>query len=200
VSRNAERHADNPEFRADMVATLQISVRKMNDLLARLSTGATRSPEQIDEVALAPLLEDIRAAKERAHPVQVEGDAGLAARADPIALEQAIGHLVQNAIDASGEGQPVGIRYFESGGDVAIEIVDVGEGMSADFVATRLFQPFVSTKESGFGIGAYEARTLIMGMGGRLEVESAPGRGTCFTIYLPGAPTSAPPQLERMRA
>ncbi|MGE0178786.1 MAG: XrtA/PEP-CTERM system histidine kinase PrsK [Sphingomonas sp.] len=200
VARNAERHADNPEFRADMVATLQSSVRKMNDLLARLSNGTARLPEQIADVPLAPLLEEIGAARQRTHPVEVDGDAALVARADAAALEQAIGHLVQNAIEASSACQPVGIRWFESGGDVAIEIVDAGEGMSADFVANRLFQPFVSTKESGFGIGAYEARSLITAMGGRLEVESARGCGTCFTIYLPGVATSAPPQFERMRA
>ena len=200
VARNAERHADNPEFRADMIATLQGSVRKMHDLLARLSTGAARPSEQIGDIPLAPLLEEIGAAKRRAHPVHVEGDPALAARGDSAGLEQAITHLVQNAIDASGDEEPVGIRWFESGGDVAIEIVDTGEGMSADFVASQLFQPFASTKENGFGIGAYEARTLISGMGGRLEVESVPGRGTCFTIYLPGAASNARPQLERMRA
>jgi putative PEP-CTERM system histidine kinase len=198
VSRNAERHADNPEFRADMIATLQGSVAKMNALLARLSPGAPRLAEAPRETALAPVLEAVAASKRRARPILVTGDADLLARADAEALEEAIGHLVQNGIDASPADAPVGINCFESGGDVAIEIVDQGCGMSGDFVATRLFQPFVSTKEEGFGIGAHEARALILGMGGRLEVESAPGRGTCFTIYLPGA--EAPAASERMRA
>ena len=57
--------------------------------------------------------------------------------------------------------------------------------MTADFVRTRLFKPFVSTKDGGFGIGAFEARELIRAMGGRLEVESREGAGTRFTIYLP---------------
>lgn len=198
VARNAERHADNPEFRADMVATLQGSVVKMNALLARLSPGAPRAAESPREIALAPVLEAVAAAKRRARPITLAGDERLAARADAEALEEAIGHLVQNGIDASPADAPVGINYFESGGDVAIEIVDTGCGMSGDFVATRLFQPFVSTKDAGFGIGAHEARALILGMGGRLEVESAPGRGTCFTIYLPGA--AAPAASERIRA
>jgi len=199
VARNAERHADNPEFRADMIATLQGSVTKMNALLARLSPGAPRLAET-RETALAAVLEAVAAAKRRARQIVVTGDAALVARADPEALEDAIGHLVQNGIDASPVDAPVGINYFESGGDVAIEIVDQGCGMSGDFVATRLFQPFVSTKENGFGIGAYEARALILAMGGRVEVESAPGRGTCFTIYLPGADERAPATSERIRA
>ena len=198
VARNAERHADNPEFRADMIATLQASVTKMNALLARLSPGGPRLAESPRETTIAPVLEAVAAAKRRLRPIVATGDERLAARADAEALEEAIGHLVQNGIDASPDGAPVGINYRESGGDVAIEIVDQGCGMSGEFIATRLFQPFVSTKENGFGIGAHEARTLILAMGGRLEVESAPGRGTCFTIYLPGA--VAPGTSERKRA
>ena len=72
--------------------------------------------------------------------------------------------------------------------------------MSGEFVRARLFQPFVSTKETGFGIGAYEARALVQAMGGRLEVESAEGEGTCFTILLPGIDAQGAHFRERMRA
>jgi len=71
--------------------------------------------------------------------------------------------------------------------------------MSAQFIRTRLFQPFASTKQGGFGIGAFEARTLIADMGGRLEVESQEGEGSRFTIYLPAADDLSA-QLERKRA
>jgi len=57
--------------------------------------------------------------------------------------------------------------------------------MDGDFVRNRLFQPFASTKSGGFGIGAFEARSLIIAMGGQLNVDSHPGRGTTFTITLP---------------
>jgi len=200
VARNAERHADNPEFRADMIATLQSSVRKMNDLLARLSPGAARGSEPARPVEVRPLLDALAAAKRRAHPVRVAGEANLVAKADPAGLEQALGHLVQNAIDASPPDMPVELRCFESGGDVALEVVDRGRGMSAAFVRDRLFQPFVSTKESGFGIGAFEARALILAMGGRLDVESDEGEGTRFTLYLPGEANLAAPFYERKRA
>jgi putative PEP-CTERM system histidine kinase len=200
VTRNAERHADNPEFRADMVATLQSSVRKMNDLLARLSPGGEREPEQTRAVPLEPILARLAAAKGRAHPVAFACDEGLGAIADPKGLEQALAHLVQNAIDASAADTPVEIRAFESGGDVAIEVIDRGHGMTGEFVRTRLFQPFASTKDTGFGIGAYEARALIRSMGGRLEVESVIGEGTCFTLFLSGAESQPAPAYERMRA
>jgi len=200
VARNAERHADNPAFRADMIATLQASVRKMNDLLARLSPGAARENEPLASVRVRALIECVAEAKRRVHPIRVSGDPRLAARAAPVGLEQALAHLVQNAIDASGAGIAVEIRAFESGGDVAIEVIDHGRGMSPEFVAHRLFQPFVSTKETGFGIGAYEARELIRAMGGRLEVESVEGVGTRFTLILNSAEPLPAPQFERMRA
>jgi len=200
VARNAECHADNPEFRADMIATLQASVRKMNDLLARLSLGAARESEPLANVRVRALIESVAEAKRRAHPIRVSGDPRLVASVAPSGLEQALAHLVQNAIDASEPGVPVELRAYESGGDVAIEVIDHGRGMSPDFVAHRLFQPFASTKETGFGIGAYEARELIRAMGGRLEVESVEGAGTRFTLILKSAEPLPAPQYERMRA
>ena len=200
VARNAERHADNPEFRADMIATLQSSVRKMNDLLARLSPGAARDSGPPRAVEVGPIVEALAVVKRRVHPLRLFSTPGLVAMADPGGLEQALGHLVQNAIEASAPNDPVVVRCFESGGDVAIEVVDRGHGMAADFIRARLFQPFASTKESGFGIGAYEARALIQAMGGRIEVESRPGEGTRFTLFLAGAASRAQIFPERMRA
>jgi putative PEP-CTERM system histidine kinase len=200
VTRNAERHADNPEFRADMIATLQSSVKKMNDLLVRLSPGTARDADPPRPVSLEPLLRALADSKARAHPVHVACDPGLECVAGPIGLEQALAHLVQNAIDASPPGIAVQLNARESGGDVVIEVADRGTGMSGEFIRARLFQPFVSTKETGFGIGAYEARALIQAMGGRLEVESAEGEGTCFTLLLPGIDGQGVHFLERMRA
>ncbi len=200
VTRNAERHADNPEFRADMIATLQSSVRKMNDLLARLSPGAARESDPPRAVEIQPMLDAIAAARQRQHPVRAFSEAGLVAMADPNGLEQALVHLVQNAIDASEPGIPVVLRAFESGGDVAIEVIDHGAGMAAEFVRTRLYQPFASTKEQGFGVGAHEAKSLITAMGGRLEVESRLGDGTCFTLFLSGAEAGSHYSIERKRA
>ncbi len=72
--------------------------------------------------------------------------------------------------------------------------------MSADFVRTRLFQPFASTKDGGFGVGAFEARSLIAAMGGRMEVDSREGEGSRFTVFLPLGRTEANSSQERMRA
>jgi putative PEP-CTERM system histidine kinase len=187
LSRNAERHAENAEFRADMIATLKGSVGKMNDLLARLSPQAQGRSCRSQPQPLRPILSSAIAAKRRDHDVRLIGDGALWAMADPAALEQAVGHLLQNAVEASAADAPVLVRVEQQDEQVAITITDHGCGMDADFVQGRLFQPFVSTKAGGFGIGAFEARSLILAMGGRLTVDSAPGRGTSFTITLPAA-------------
>ncbi|WP_157216289.1 XrtA/PEP-CTERM system histidine kinase PrsK [Flavisphingomonas formosensis] len=185
VARNAERHADNPEFRADMVATLKASVGKMNDLLARLSQHNKGRAEEPRPIALKALAEAVAAPRRGGHAIAVEGRADVIAKADPVRLEQALAHLVQNAVDASPADVAVTLRIEPRGGDATIDIIDRGAGMSPDFVRTRLFKPFSSTKQGGFGVGAYEARTLVATMGGRLEVESREGEGSRFSIVLP---------------
>ena len=193
VARNAERHADNPAFRADMVATLQSSVGKMNDLLARLAPrAAPRVGLPTDQVDLVDLLGQVAAVKRLAHPTLsvaplpsdsqqedyiILGDAGR--------IEQLLLHLVQNAIDASIPTAPIALSLRHNGDSLVVSIADSGEGMSQRFIAQELFRPFRSTKAGGFGIGAYEAREIARAHGGRLEVESREGEGTVFRIVLP---------------
>ena len=197
LARNAERHADNPEFRADMVATLQGSVGKMNDMLARL---APHSPARVHRLApepLRPILTSAIAARRGDHAVKLLGDTNLWALFDASALEQAVGHLLQNAVEACSPALPVTVRVDCKADIVSIAIADKGVGMDSDFVRNRLFQPFASSKSGGFGIGAFEARSLVTAMGGRLTVDSRPGSGTTFTILLPAAEPATEPQRKR---
>ncbi|WP_426266959.1 XrtA/PEP-CTERM system histidine kinase PrsK [Sphingomonas sp. LHG3443-2] len=201
IARNAERHAHNPEWRADMVATLKSSVGKMNELLTRLAPAASPQGRQpLQDVELRPLLASCVAAQRGRHDVRLLGNGGIEVIGEQSGLEQAIGHLLANAVDASPPAEPVSVRVTHSGGEARIEISDHGPGMDADFIATRLFAPFASTKQNGFGIGAYEARTLIHAMGGRLTVESRPGAGARFTITLPVSTAEAADISERLIA
>jgi putative PEP-CTERM system histidine kinase len=195
LSRNAERHADNAEFRADMIATLKSSIGKMNDLLARLSPQAASRSQKVQPQPLRDIIAAAVAARQAQHEVRLVGDSGEWAAIDAPALEQALSHLLQNAIEASPAHEPVTVRVDRIGNEVAIAICDNGQGMDPDFVRSRLFQPFASTKESGFGIGAFEAQTLVTAMGGRLSVESRPGKGSQFTIHLAAA--EEPPAQQR---
>jgi putative PEP-CTERM system histidine kinase len=190
IARNAERHAGNPEFQADMVATLKSSVGKMNDLLARIAPKSGTQRVEARAIELRPRLAAAIAASRRDHVVELLGPAGAWVAADGDSLEQAVTHLVRNAVEASPIGVPVSVRVELAGDTVDIVIADKGIGMDSDFIRGRLFQPFASTKEGGFGVGAFEARSLVAAMGGRLTVESTPGEGSRFTIHLPAAPAA----------
>ncbi len=190
LARNAELHAENPAFRADMLVTLRSSADKLNALLARLSRyGATTNEApgvlRADLVA-ARVVERLRAV----HPVELVRQEYCEVLASAEPFEQALTHLVQNAIDASDKGTPVFVSVAADAMNGIVEVIDSGVGMSPEFVRSKLFKPFVSTKQGGFGIGAYEARELVRAMGGRLDVESREGLGTRFAIRLPLAVAS----------
>ncbi|WP_234030095.1 XrtA/PEP-CTERM system histidine kinase PrsK [Erythrobacter mangrovi] len=183
--RNAEKHADKPEFRKDMLVTLRNSADKLNTLLARLARYGPREGTARQPVDLALAARAVVERCGRAHPVNMVRDESAVVLCDPEALEQALVHLVQNAIDASDSNSPVAMEVYSDGISGKLQIIDNGKGMSPQFLRSGLFKPFVSSKEGGFGIGAFEAREMIRSMGGRLDVESREGIGTRFTVTIP---------------
>lgn len=190
VARNAERHIANPEFQADLLATLDGSLKKMNDLLALLGQkpSATRAAApEAQPLDLSRQLSLVTAALRRQHPaITLEGvEEPVEIVGDPGRIEAMLTHLLQNAIDASAAGAPITVTLKATPRTVKVEIADRGHGMSQAFIRDELFRPFRSTKTSGFGIGAFEARTIAEAHGGRLEVLSRPGEGSRFTITLP---------------
>ncbi|KFG92099.1 Multi-sensor signal transduction histidine kinase [Sphingobium herbicidovorans NBRC 16415] len=187
LARNAERHADNADFRADMVLTLRESVGKMNDMLARLSQHNKGRAEEPRPMSLDEVAARVARSRSGQHEIRLTGSAPLAL-ADPARVEQIIIHLLQNAIDASAGDRPVEIRLGGFEQWAMVEVIDQGRGMSAEYIRRDLFKPFSSSKAGGFGIGAFEARALAQSMGGSIGVESKPGVGSRFTLRLPTAP------------
>jgi len=212
LARNAERHAENPAFRADMLVTLRASADRLNALMARLSRYGPGVVDHIEPVEITEVAQEVAASFAARHRVRVIAQGPCAILGNRHSLEQVLTHLVQNGIDASGGDAPVFIHIAPDGAWCRAEVVDSGHGMSATFIRNRLFHPFDSSKPGGFGIGAYEARELVRAMRGRLEVESREGEGTRFFIRLPlanmtqdsAAPDSAapasPPRPQALRA
>ncbi|MFZ1742457.1 MAG: XrtA/PEP-CTERM system histidine kinase PrsK [Pontixanthobacter sp.] len=185
LARNAEKHAENPEFRADMLVTLKNSADKLNGLLARLGRYGGNSSDKREPVDLDLIAKRVVAQYRDSHQVTVVRSENSLVLADAEGLEQALVHLVQNAIDASEPETPVYLDISSDGVRGRIDVIDSGVGMSPEFVRDGLFKPFVSSKNAGFGIGAFEAREMIRAMGGRLDVESRQGLGTRFTVSFP---------------
>jgi hypothetical protein len=120
----------------------------------------------------------IELALESAGPVEVS--------AHPQRLERIVGHVVQNALDATAQDGKVTLTLAAGkDGRANVVVEDDGCGMTAEFVRERLSRPFQTTKSSGMGIGVYETRQYLEEIGGALHYDSEVGRGTRVTIELP---------------
>lgn len=183
--KNAERHRDNPEFQRDMLETIEHVVQRMTSLTQQLHTGATPA-SQPRPVDLQDVVQRIANAKRHCTvPIDIESAPAVRALAHEEQIERVLGHIVQNAIDATGKGDHhVKVRIFSERGFGVVEVTDHGIGMSEDFIRDRLFRPFQTTKESGMGVGMNESFQYLNGIGGRIHVESTVGAGSCFRVYL----------------
>ena len=183
--KNAERLHDNREFQQDMLLTVESSLEKMRRLMLQLREGAT-PPGGSRGVELVPLVQKLEGlATSQGRVLEVRQLERLATRGHDERLERVLGHMVQNAFDATPRDGQVWIVVKRFSGQVIVEVGDTGAGMSEEFVKTRLFRPFNSTKPSGMGIGSFESFQYIRELGGSIDVASVPGGGTRMTVRLP---------------
>ncbi|WP_313950567.1 XrtA/PEP-CTERM system histidine kinase PrsK [Accumulibacter sp.] len=189
--KNAERHRDNPEFQTDMLMTVENSVERMRQLMLQLREGATPldGPRGID---LADVVRRIQTAKSgQGREVELTIEEKVVARGHEDRIERVIGHLVQNALEATEKGGRVWLRLARQGNNALVEVGDSGHGMSPEFVRERLFKPFQTTKPTGMGIGAYESFQYVHELGGKLSVDSAVDVGTKVELSLPLSDTGS---------
>jgi putative PEP-CTERM system histidine kinase len=183
--KNAKRHRDNPDFQADMLATVEHVVERMNALMLQLRTGTT-AVENARPVDLCAVVRRACAAKADARaPFTIDAPGTVLALGHEDRLERVIGHLLQNAIDASPPGSGIDVSVAQAERHASVRVVDRGAGMSAQFVRERLFKPFQTTKAAGMGIGVYESSQYVASVGGEVRVESEEGSGTRVEVHLP---------------
>lgn len=101
-------------------------------------------------------------------------------------FEQCLLNLMLNAEQAMPEGGTLTLLGSREGNVVCLDVIDTGCGISAEQLP-KLFRPFHTTKANGNGLGLATTRKIILAHGGRIDVQSEPGRGTKFTIRLPAA-------------
>jgi putative PEP-CTERM system histidine kinase len=195
--KNAERHRDNPEFQKDMLMTVEHSVERMKQLMMQLREGTTPvdAPHGVD---LATVIGRIQRAKANQSPVtELNVEERVAAIGHEDRLERVIGHLVQNAIDATDKDGRVWIRLAKQDGLALVEIGDTGQGMTSEFMRERLFKPFQTTNATGMGIGAYESFQYVQELGGRVQVDSTPNVGTHVRLLLPRTESGTGPPARK---
>ena len=185
MMKNAKRLSGNPEFQQDMLMTVENSLDRMRQLMLQLREGATPAGTAFG-VSLNEIVRRIETiAASRGRTLQVKILEPVVTRGHNERLERIIGHVVQNAFDATDVSGRVWLNLDRSSGQARIVVGDTGQGMSQDFIRNRLFKPFQTTKNAGMGIGAYESFQYVQELGGMIEVDSELDKGTTVTILLP---------------
>jgi len=184
ISQNSERHKRNPEFVDDAMRTIGASAARMTKLIAQLTTGETGTMRTVD---LADLVERAAIRRSSSQPVpQVVVGERPTVFADGERLAAVIEHAISNAQEATPPTGEVRIEVGRTASHPVIAIVDTGCGMDENFLRERLFRPFDTTKGTkGMGIGAFQIREYLRSLGGSVQVDSAPGAGTRFTLVFP---------------
>jgi len=189
VVSNSVRHKSNPEFVDDVISTVNSAVNKMNKMLSQLKKSRF-SNETVSKVNVDQLLEKVieQRSSELPIPILEKSNVEVCIEANSEKMLSVIGHLVQNAQEATPDDGKVHISLEENKGMVIIRIIDNGIGMNQEFILNRLFKPFDTTKgNAGMGIGVYESREYIQNLGGHIKATSEPDKGTVMTITLPAS-------------
>jgi putative PEP-CTERM system histidine kinase len=189
--KNAERHRQNPRFQEDMLSTVRHVSERVGKLMVQLSAGSG-AEEGLRPIDLGKLVERVVAqtAADRAD-IAVETSERIFVVGRQQRFERVIGHLVQNAIDATRTAGSVRIGVSAEQGRALLEVADTGCGMTEEFVRERLFRPFETTKPKGMGIGAFETAQVVREMGGTIQTDSRQGSGTRIRVFLPLHPDHA---------
>lgn len=185
MMKNAKRLRDNPEFQQDMLDTVENSLEKMRQLMLQLREGdkphGVTSGVDLEQIAKGLAA----AASSKGRVLELELQPGVSTRGHAERVERVLGHVVQNAFDATPAGGFVRLTLDAQGSQARVRVEDSGCGMSEDFIQNRLFKPFQTTKASGMGIGAHESYQYVQELGGKISVQSELNRGTTVTLLLP---------------
>ncbi len=161
-------------------------VRVSNEIITGLLDMVRDRPLQAEPVPLPALVAAAASAVYRPAGVALAVDPApsLTVPGDAVQLERALANLLTNALEAVGEGGAVRMAARAEDGEVAIDVEDDGPGI-AEAVRGRLFEPLITTKAHGHGLGLAFVRSVAERHGGTIAHAPRPGGGTRFTLRIP---------------
>ncbi|MEO8840565.1 MAG: ATP-binding protein, partial [Kofleriaceae bacterium] len=193
ISGSIELLGSSAETSEDDRTLMQIvnrEVQRLNVLIGDLLDYANPRPSEPVDFDLGSLVEEtLRVARTEAAFAEIEVIDDIARpleiNADPAKLRQVVWNLVRNARDAAAAGgKHVHVVVSRRGDDAVISVRDDGPGISKELVA-RIFDPFVTTKQKGTGLGLATSHAVVAELNGRIDVETEAGTGTMMIVTLP---------------
>jgi two-component system, NtrC family, sensor histidine kinase HydH len=176
---------------ADRVGKLTDDCRRLVDLsndFLRFARAGSPTLARCDLPALVGRMVDFLSPTARLQQVEIVYHAAPdvpAVSLDADLFEKALLNLMLNAEDAMPDGGTLTLQIRPDGNGVLLAVIDTGSGVPAELLP-RVFEPFVTTKPDGFGLGLATARRIVQAHGGEIACHSEPGCGTRFTVWLPG--------------
>jgi signal transduction histidine kinase len=187
-AEDAARETDPAEVR-ETLGVIERTARRgtaITEKLLRFARPAAPGREEVDVAAVArdvATLVTPEAARSGVE-VAVEAPPSVPLRADATGIHQVMLNLATNAMHAMPRGGRLSIRVARDASAVRVAVADTGVGISAAARA-KLFEPFFTTRPEGTGLGLSVSYGIVQAHGGRIDVESAEGRGSTFTVTLP---------------
>jgi len=190
LSGFVERPA-KPDERASTIGAVRKEARRLNGILSDFlhfarPPAARRAPGDIREVVehVSALIRDDRSRASRVD-VRVAVDPAVPRFAfDRDQVIQVLWNVALNGVEAMNGRGRLSLEVARQNGDVALAISDTGPGISPENLP-RVFEPFYSGKPNGSGLGLTIAERIVGAHGGRIEIDSRPGRGTRVTLLFP---------------
>jgi putative PEP-CTERM system histidine kinase len=197
VRQNAPNHIHDPEFQQDMLVSIDDALKRMDKVQTRLSTLKGEIAPVLGPLALGPFLDETIRKLSKKLPqlsVALAWPEPVTIRSDPEFLTQILENLLLNALEAgspSGDAKVKITVALACPGEVDLTLTDNGPGIPPELLPDRLFEPFITTREKGSGIGLWQVKRLVEGLGGVITAaNTGPDGGGCFRLRLPLAAPS----------
>jgi len=185
--KNLPVHFDDPEFREDTLRGIGNMARRIERMIAGLTTLRQRPAFNPVETDFNQLVRQVLQSLDGTPRVELTSELEPLPniQADREQIQSVVTNLLLNARDALGAEGRIRVRTEHRGDKVVLTVVDNGCGMSAAFVKDSLFRPFQSTKKEGLGIGMFQSQMIVEAHDGGICVESEEGKGSTFRVSLP---------------
>ena len=185
--KNLPVHYDNPEFRKDALNVISNCVEKINAMCGKLSSLKHKLELDMRKTDVNDLIDNTLANMNGVTKGIVVKNlrAVPAALADPEQIQKILVNLVINACEATGENGRIMVETDSKDGWIELSVSDNGCGIPMEFLEKSLFRPFKTTKKKGLGIGLFQCKRIMEAHGGKIDVESEPGKGSTFRLLLP---------------